>query len=197
MSEETDKSLVPLDEQPFTLRTLETLSKLPTVPERYFDKPMEMWAAVLQGRELGVGPMASINNIFLVGGSTSMHAKLMAGLVLEKGHVYAIQASDEMAVIKCQRYHSQLNEMFDVGTFSFSIEDAERASLTTEDKEAWTKYPQMMLTNRALSWAARMVYADCIVGVGHTPDEVNIVETVDDFDVIADGEVVEEEDDDG
>lgn len=204
MSEAKDKSLVPISEMPVTMRTFETLASLPTTPERYRNKPMDMWAAALQGRELGMGPISSINNIFLVNGQTSMYAKAMAANIFSRGHIYKLKAGDELAEITCYRYQPQLNELIEVGQLMFSMEDAIRAGLPKQNKRNWDKYPQMMLANRVLSWATRMFYADCLVGVGYTPEEIDlrddeamdvIIDEVpedDDHDTIAEGEVIDE-----
>ena len=69
-----------LTDQPVTYKTLQRLINTPTVPQRYRESPTgvdDMVAAVLVGTELGLGPMQSINDLYLVNGQVSMTGKLM------------------------------------------------------------------------------------------------------------------------
>jgi hypothetical protein len=66
--------------------------------------------------------------------------------------------------------------------FSFSIDDAKRAGLTSGN--TWQKYPQAMLRARCISAVARMAFPDSIGGM-YLPEELGAAVTV-----IDDGEVV-------
>jgi len=64
-----------------------------------------------------------------------------------------------------------------VGEFSFTDTDAKKAGL--DRKAAWQNYPTMMRTWRAITFACRTVFADCLGGVGHIPEEHDIEDQVD------------------
>jgi hypothetical protein len=164
-------------EAPITFKTLAVLSHGPAVPDRYFDKPNDMYAAILYGRELGIGPMEAIGQLYLVDGSVSMTAKLMSALIHEAGHVLKIKATLTKADVTCLRWHAPSRQMIEVGVSSFSMEDAKRAGL--KDKPTYKQYPRTMLTNRAISQAARMFYADVISGVGYVAEELGVPLTED------------------
>ena len=164
-----------VQEMPVTYKTLQTLSTSPTIPKQYQGKPNDMLAVALQGRELGIGPLTSVNNIDMIDGTISMRAKLMSALIFGAGHIIkTIEASEDMAHIRCYRYHPQLNELIDVGELTWTREDAERAG--DIKKGTYSKYIKNMLMNRALTFAARTFYGDCLAGIGYTADEVGFTD---------------------
>jgi len=163
--------LVPIDEAKVTYRTLVTLSTLPSTPEAYQGKPQEMLAACLQGRELGLGPLTSINNIDVIDGTISMRAKLMSALIHGQGHIIKTTAQTrEVCELECYRYHSQTNQLIKVGTVTYDTDDAEAAG--DAKKPTYRKHAKAMLTNRAMTLAARTFYGDCLAGIGYTSWEL-------------------------
>lgn len=193
-SQSTTTSLANWDRQPLselemTYQTLVMLSKGPTVPDRYYDKPNDMLAAVMYGKEIGISPMAAITNLYLVNGSVGMSAKMMSALIHRAGHVMKISEHKSGAavkiVIECLRWHRESRQLIPVGEVSFGTADAAAAGLS--DKDTYQQYPRHMLTNRAISFAARTHFGDVISGVGYTPEELDtyIDQDVDYSDVIA------------
>jgi hypothetical protein len=174
-----DTSLIPLNEAPFTYKTLQRLFTTPTVPERYQLSETgvdDMLAAVLVGREIGIGPMEAINSIYLVNGRTSMEAKLMSALIHRAGHKIKAKVAVTKTVITCYRRDPYTHELDEVGTVEFGAADAKRAKL--DGKSTYEQYPQFMHTWRALGLAARLYYADCLAGIGHIPEEVGAIDDI-------------------
>ena len=184
----------------------------PTIPQRYVGKPRDMVTAIWMGREIGLAPMESIMSIYLVNGAAALSGKVMSALIHRAGHIIKVTSEVDGAEVVCCRWHAPSGELVEVGTVTFTAEDAKRAGLTPKSKPTYGQYPQMMLTWRAVSFAARLYYADVISGLGYVPEEIGV--DVQDYetlpDEVVDAEIVqplsddtmaalpvEEEDDDG
>ena len=184
----TDKAPLSIQEMPVTYKTLQTISASPTVPKVYQGKPNDMLAVALQGRELGIGPVTAINNLDMIDGTISMRAKLMSALIFGNGHIIKTLKQDTSACeLECWRWHAPSGELIKLGVVEYTIEDAKAAK--DAGKDTYKKHPKSMLTNRALTLAARTFYGDVLAGIGYTPDEVNFQASPDDIPV----ELVKEE----
>lgn len=174
------KMETPIGDMPITMNTIVKLSEMPSIPDHYKGKPQDMLAAALVGRELGVGPMTAINNIDLIDGTISMRAKLMSGLILRQGHIIkTLEQTATRCALECHRYHRQTNQLIEVGVVEYTMEDAEAAG--DARKGPYKKYPKAMLTNRALSLAARTFYGD-VLGIGqYMSEEVGLSDDVDEI----------------
>jgi hypothetical protein len=171
MSEEQG-AMLSVQDMPVTYKTLVTLSTSPTVPEAYRNKPGDMLAVALQGRELGIGPMTSINNLDMIDGTISMRAKLMSALIHAAGHIImTVKQEVDICELQCWRWHSPSNELVMVGNVSYTLEDATLAK--DAKKDTYKKHPKGMLTNRALTLAARTFYGDVLAGIGYTAGELD------------------------
>jgi len=166
----SDTDLVPIESAPVTIQTLKSLLGQPTVPARY-ESVADMVATVIQGRELGLAPMTALNNLFMVNGQVAMTGKCMLALVNRAGHRIDVRISSEGAEAVAHRRDPLTQELSEVGTFTFTEEDAERAGLL--EKDNYQSYPQMMYGWRAVSMAVRFAFADVTIGV-LLPEEVNI-----------------------
>lgn len=195
---DTEKALsIDIRDMPITIQTLDLLSKGPTVPQRYQNKPYDMMAAVLIGRELGVQPMEAINSLYLVNGQVSMTGKLMSSLVHRAGHQLRVDIKKDKSTVTCLRRDPFTHELDEVGTITFTKEDAARAGL--EEKDTYKAYPTIMWTWRAISQACRIYFADVLSGIVYVPEEVNIeapIEVIpldDDLEVTIDGDQIDVE----
>ena len=157
---------------PITYKTLQTLATSPTIPEAYRGKPNDMLAVGLQGREIGIGPITSINNMDMIDGTISMRAKLMSALIMGHGHIIkTLQQDREATRLECYRWHKQSGELINVGEVTYDLEDAELAR--SKGKATYKQHPKSMLTNRALTLAARTFYGDVLAGIGYTAAELD------------------------
>jgi len=172
LSELAKAEEIDVRERPFTYGLLKRLSRGPTVPERYENKPDDMLAAVLVGKEMGVEPMEAINSLFLVNGQVSMTGKLMSALVHRAGHELHVKITKEKSTVIAFRRDPYSHELREVGQVVFSIEDVHAAGL--QDKPTYKAYPAVMRTWRALSQTCRIYFADVLSGVAYVPEEVNI-----------------------
>lgn len=171
--EKQDKLAVSVTDIPITLKLIDRLAQLPSMPKHYQNKPQEILAATLMGREIGIGPVTSWNTIDIIEGTVSMRAKLMAALVFRAGHIIKVEEQTaEVARLSCWRWHPQSNQLIDVGTVEYTMEDAKRADL--EGKNNWEGHPKAMLTNRALTLACRSVFSDALMGFAYTGEELGV-----------------------
>lgn len=171
MTASSTSDLVPIDTAPITMQTLRLLAKGPTVPERYKDKPNDLLAAVLYGREIGLPPMQAIHQVYLVDGNASLKGVAMSAVVHGAGHELRVKTSIKGAKVTAMRRDPYTHELSEVGEISFGPEDAETAKLA--GKDAWKKYPQAMYAWRAMTLACRLFFGDVLAGMGYTPEEID------------------------
>jgi hypothetical protein len=124
---------------------------------------------VMAGAELGLPPFASMSGIFIIQGKPVLGANILATLVKNDPR-YNYQ------VKQCTHNICELVWFEDgkqVGTSTFTIEEAKTAGLT--DKDNWRKFPSDMLFARAISRGARR-FAPGIFGGSpvYTPDEMGV-----------------------
>ncbi len=133
-------------------------------------------AVALQwGHELGLEPMASTNNIYIVNGKPSLSTDIMHALVMRSaeysGSKWLTKSNDTQkaeVVIKRKLKNGSIEEF----SGYFDMEMAKNANLLHKDN--WKKHPDRMLRKRALSFALRDGYPDILAGV-YDPDELEVV----------------------
>jgi hypothetical protein len=150
----TDK---PLTEQ--ALRKLLTDSV--TLPDR-FESFADVVATIKIGQELGIPPLTALNELFVVNGSVSMSAKMAAALARRQGAYFRVTQTPNLAEVTVSQVLPN-GDLFDAGTFGFSMEDAEAAGLD-DSTPSWTKYPKDMLVNRAMTRAVKFAFPQAVVG---------------------------------
>lgn len=129
------------------------------VPKQLQGNPAGVAAAILTGRELDLGPMASLRGIQIIEGKPSLTAEMMAAKILAGGHaIHWVNSTDQECTVKIVR-RDGLSE----AEVRYTMKDAQRAGLA--GKGNWAKDPRSMLRWRALSNAARMACPDVILGL--------------------------------
>jgi len=127
---------------------------------------------ILAGAELDIGPIASMNGIYVIEGRTSLSATLL-GATIQRSERYRyriVEHDDTHCVIDFFEISGGKREK--VGTSSFSLEDAKNAQLLGKRGQMWEKYPRNMVFSRALSNGARWYTPDIFSGPVYTPDEL-------------------------
>jgi hypothetical protein len=146
-------------------KTAQKIANTPFVPSAFRGKPEAVFAAILYGDELGLGPMQSLNSIHVIEGKPSMSPELMRALVARAGHRLDVKlASNEKVVLWGKRADNDSE-----ATVEWSMKDAQQAGLA--GRGAWKTYPRAMLLARATSEICRMIFSDCIAGLSYTPEE--------------------------
>lgn len=117
-------------------------------------------AAVLQGITLGLDPMTSLQQIYIVHGRPGMYARIMVALVQSRGHeVWTEDLTDTRAVVCGRRRGSDAVERVTV-----TMDQARKAGWATRN-ENYQKTPQDMLWARAASRVCSRVAPDALMGI--------------------------------
>lgn len=156
----------PLSPAEVSWKTAQRIANTPFVPGAFRGKPESVFAAVLFGEEMGLGPMQSLTQIHVIEGKPSIAPELMRALVFKAGHRIDIKlASETKAVLYGKRSDSGSE-----ATVEWTMQDAQRAGLA--GRGAWKTYPRAMLMARATSELCRMLFPDVVAGLSYTPEEV-------------------------
>ena len=159
----------PLSPAEVNWKTAQKIANTPFVPTAFRGKPEAVFAAILYGDELGLGPMQSLNSIHVIEGKPSMSPELMRALVARAGHRLDVKlASNEKVVLWGKRADNDSE-----ATVEWSIKDAQQAGLA--GRGAWKTYPRAMLLARATSELCRQIFSDCIMGLSYTPEEASSI----------------------
>ena len=140
----------------------------PLIPDAYRGKPRECAIAITYGAEVGLPPMTSLQRIVVINGKPTLDAQSMTALIRRAGHSLDGEVTDQGATVKGKRGDSG-----DAMTVQFTLKDAERAGLVR--RGPWTQYPRSMLWARAVSQLARQLFADVLLGLAYTPEEMENV----------------------
>lgn len=154
------------DDMSTVWRLSQRLSSTEFVPDALRNRPEAVLAAVLYGRELGIGPMQALQSVNVIKGKPTLAPETMRALILRAGHQIATKEyTDERVTLVGTR--DTMEE-----TVTFTVDDAKRAGLI-KTGGAWTTYPRAMLLARATSELARLMFADVIAGASYTPEELD------------------------
>lgn len=164
----TDMQLVPLAE---TMQLGEVLAR-----SGFFKDGRDASQAVvkvLAGREIGIGPIASMAGIYIVEGKVSIGSNLMAAAVKRSGkYDYTVVKLDNtQAVIMFWQKNPKTGDFAELGESSFSIAEAQAAGVA--GKQVWKAYPRNMLFARAISNGVRWYCPDIFGGAPvYAPEEL-------------------------
>jgi len=170
----------PLSPAEVTWKTAQKIANTAFVPTAFRGKPESVFAAILYGEELGLGPMQSLNSIHVIEGKPSMSPELMRGLVARAGHRVDVKESSAERVVLFGKRADTGSE----ATVTWSMKDAQNAGLA--GRGAWKTYPRAMLLARATSELCRMLFADVVAGLSYTPEEAASIAGVEWTDIPAD-----------
>ena len=118
---------------------------------------------VLAGREIGLSPLESMMNLYIVKNRVAASAKVIASLIKKsKQYDYQIAKLDnEECAIQFNKFSAEgVSEVLGVSTFT--IKDAARAGVVNGNN--WKSYPRNMLFARALTNGARWYCPDVYAG---------------------------------
>lgn len=137
----------------------EALAGTQFVPEGFRNKPGDVAAAVLAGRSVGMDPITSLQNIFVVKGKPSMYSRSMHAIVLAAGHqiVRTTATNDSVTVMAKRKDEAEWQE------FTWTIDRANKAGYSSNKK--YQTDPIAMLTAKAIAEAARTIAPDVLTGV--------------------------------
>lgn len=136
------------------------------VPAALRGKPAAVTAAILSGREIGLGPMAAMKHMQMVEGTPALSAEMARALVQARGHEIRFR---EMTTTRCVVEGRRRGED-EWTTVTWTMDDAKRAGLLDAGKSGrfrpgWSKYPRRQLIARASAELCHLKFADCLNGM--------------------------------
>lgn len=157
---------IDLGTAPMTYTTLVAISNTDFIPRSLKGNPPAILACILSGRELGLGPMESLQKIDVIDGRPAPSAELLVAMVFKAGHrIFPTELTETSATAKGIRSDGAEYE------FTFTWADAQRAGLT--GKSNWKNYPGPMLYWRAASQLCRILFPDVLTSFkAYTPEEL-------------------------
>jgi hypothetical protein len=139
------------------------------VPEVYRDNPPAVAAAILTGRELGIGPMTALRHVQMVKGTPTLSAEYKRARVLAAGHEFDVL---ELNTTRCRVSGRRRGSNKPPLEIKFDMEDARKAGLLAPSKSgrpgAWQTRPRRMLFARAGAELCDFLFADVVNGLPTT-----------------------------
>lgn len=146
------------------LRTASALRSAGGMIPQHLRSEGEILAVIMAGRELGLGPMASLRSLFIVKGKVGLSYDAMVGLLRQAGYrVEWKETTNTRAVLVLTHPDGSTH------TETWDVERAKKAELW--GSSMWKKYPDTMLRARCVSSAARAFAGDVLAGC-YSVDEV-------------------------
>jgi hypothetical protein len=144
------------------IRLASYIAETDFVPDAMRGKPAAVAAAMLAGREAGIGPMTALQNYDVIKGRPAQRPLLMRALVLSRGHEMSyVETNDSRCVVKGRRRGEE-----EWTTVSFTADQARKASINLGG------YPEDKLVARATARLCRRKFSDVIVGMPYSSDEL-------------------------
>lgn len=139
-----------------------------------YNTPEKALLCIAQGRELGLGAVTSLYNMYFIQGKPVLSIHAINALITSKGIAFktisdyekvenaATGASTRVTEIMFYRKHKELNMIIEE-RIKYTWQEAEIAGLASKDN--WQKYPKVMLWNRCFTFGARRIASDYLLGV--------------------------------
>ncbi len=162
-------ALIAYDERGVSLRSLEdTLIFAKAVIDsglapRSFDTQQKVLVAIQMGAEVGLPPMAALQNIAVINGRPSIWGDAVPGICqsMTEDYKQEIVGSDESYGY---RVTVRRKGRADPIVSTFTVAAAKKAGLWGK-AGPWTQYPDRMLLNRARTFAMRDAFPDKMRGL--------------------------------
>lgn len=138
------------------------------VPKDYKGKPDNGAAAILYGAELGLNPIQSLQQIFIVHGSPAIYARTAVALVMRHGiSVRTLESSDDSVTVEVSDPRTG-----HVETCTWDYARAQKAGYTGNKK--YDTDPQAMLYAKAAMEGCRKVAPDILLGIPMSREELDL-----------------------
>ncbi len=180
----TNNSGIVLNNKGIVLKTYEDLVNFSEMvfkndfAPKAFKTPQAVLIAMQAGMELGLSPLASLQNIAVINNMPTIYGDGAKALVLASGTVDYIREhfegtpyNDDFTAVCISKRKGQLESIE-----KFSVADAKLAKLWGKEG-TWQKYPKRMLKFRARGFSLRDTWTDIMKGFS-TTEEVSDYELV-------------------
>ena len=164
------------------MKFAEMMASSELVPKSFRGKPGDVLIAVEMGREVGLSPMAAIQNIGVINGKPGLYGDAGKAILLAGGCI--IEEDDIEIIKKTGRARCKVTRKGRPPVErTYSTENAKVAGLWNKDGP-WRTNPERQMSWRAFWFAARDAAADLLKGIGgaeelvdYTPIERDITPT--------------------
>lgn len=160
------KSVVPSDHE---MMVFQTMAKQAVASKLYrgIGDEFAVMTIMLAARELDIPPMAALNGgINIINGKTEISARMMAGLIVRRGHILkVVESTHDQCTLEGIRRDTNVK-----ACETFHIDEAKQAGLIREGG-GWKKWPKDMCYARCLSRLARRLFPD-VIGMGYIEGEI-------------------------
>ncbi|MDO2978312.1 hypothetical protein [Mycobacteroides abscessus] len=139
------------------------------VPALYRGNEGNTAVAILYGAELGLNPIQSVQQIFVVHGTPSIYARTAVALVKRATGipVQTVESTDERVTVTATDPKTGQTE-----TSTWDIARAEKAKYTGNQK--YTTDPQAMLYAKAAMEVCRKIAPDVLLGIPYSREELEL-----------------------
>lgn len=139
------------------------------VPSHFRGKADECTVAMLYGATIGLDPMTSVQQIYVISGKPALYARAMVAIVLAAGHeIWVEEEKDGSVTVAGKRKGSE-----NIQRVTWTAAMAERAGYTSNRK--YQTDPQSMLYARASGDLARRLAPDALLGMAYNVEEMTLV----------------------
>ena len=138
------------------------------VPATYKGKPGNGAAAILYGAELGLNPIQSLQQIFVVHGAPAIYARTAVALVKRAGVlVETVSSTDDAVSVRGTDHRTGQVEQS-----TWDIARATKAGYTSNKK--YQTDPQAMLFAKAAMEVCRKIAPDVLLGIPYSREELDL-----------------------
>lgn len=151
---------------PAVINLVQYIADSDFVPKDMQGNKAAVAAAILAGRELGLGPMTSLQHVQVIEGKPALTAHMQRALALSAG---AQILYEEMTSVRC-RVRGRRAGTDEWTTVVWTIQDA--ATMGLAGKRNWRLMPRQMLIARATGELCRLIAADALAGMPYSVEEL-------------------------
>jgi hypothetical protein len=137
-----------------------------------------VFAAVQLGAEVGLSPMASVQNIALINGRPGLFGPAMLAVVRHSGLLESIEEHCEGEGDQMMAVCTVTRKGEEPCAFTFGVRHAKKAGLWSK-AGPWTQYPERMLLARARTFALRDIFPDVLLGLSQSAEELQDIPLLD------------------
>lgn len=149
----------------------DALAATDMVPVDYKGKPGNAAAAILYGAELGLNPIQSLQQIFVIHGKPAIYARTAVALVKRSGiHIETVTSTDDAVTVRATDPRT--------GQVEESTWDKARAEQAKYNNEKYKTDPQAMLYAKAAMEVCRKIAPDVLLGIPYAREELDLEQPV-------------------
>lgn len=182
----------------------DTLSRSSVIPYRLKGKPADVAVILLAAREYGIPPLMALSKLPVVNGTPAPMGELMVALILRAGHYIAADflnpdgtryAGGPVTPEHYGEARYARRDWPERETLRFTLAEAVTAGLidriddgkaiarvtkfkdgnSYEERTPWEQYTPNMARWRAVANAARLNFADVLLGLSYLPEELGAI----------------------